>query len=291
MKNFKQIQSFIVVAELHSFSRAAEQQCLSVMAVSKQVKALEQAIGEQLFVRSTRKVSLTEFGERFYQQCKGLQNQWQEVDSFIQHHKHEPQGTLRVCVSHAFGKHLLIKQLKAFNKQYRKIKLEIIFSEEPMLAEFQQGMFDILFAFPELPGITDNLKYRLLYQTNNYLCASKDFIKQYGLPKSTDDLIYYKFINHSLRQPGNQIPLADGGRIMTSQPEIVMNSFESLMTACRDGLGIFLTGDLLADKYLDDGSLVRLFPELSYRQFQLYSFYRPMNYEQPKIRAFIDFYS
>ncbi len=291
MQNIKQIQTFISVAELRSFTKAADKLCVTAMAVSKQVKTLEQTIGEQLFVRSTRKVSMTEFGERFYQQCKGLQNQWQELDSFIQHHKREPQGALRVCVSHAFGKHLLMKRLKAFNDQYRKIKLDIVFSEEPMLTDFQQGRFDILFAFPELPGITDNLKYRLLYKTNNYLCASSDFIQQYGLPNSTEDLVNYKFINHSLRHPSNQIPLADGGRIMTSQPEIVMNSFESLMTACRDGLGIFLTGDLLADKYLKDGTLLQLFPGLNYRQFQLYIFYRPMNYEQPKIRAFIDFYS
>lgn len=290
MENLKQIQAFIAVAELKSFVRAAENRCVTPMAVSKQIKQLEQAIGEQLFERTTRKVSLTEFGELFYRQSKALQSQWLEMDSLVQHHKSEPQGRLTLCVSHAFGKGLLMSRLQAFSERYQKIQLDIVFSEEPRLAEFQQGEIDVLFGFPELPGITDDLNYRRLYKTDNCLCASTDFIRCYGMPKSTDDLIDYKFINHRLRKPSNQIPLANGSNVLMAKPYIIMNSFESLMQACVDGLGIFLTGDLLAKEYIDSGVLVSLFPHLDYRQFQLYLFYRPMQYEQPKIRALIDFY-
>lgn len=291
MNNFKQIVSFLKVAETQSFTQAADKLHLSTMAVSKQVKNLEHSIKEQLLIRSTRQVHLTEFGERFYQQCKLLEQHWQELDAFINSHKLEPQGKLKVGISRAFGKNLFMKKLKSFNEAYPKIELDIQFSEEPKVIEFQESQLDILFGFPELPGITDNLKYRRLYTTKNVLCASKAFVKKHGEPKRVEDLVNFKFLNHSFREPSNRIPLANGETVLTAKPEIIMNSFESLTEACCNGLGIFLTGDLLVERHLAEGSLVALLPHLNYRTFELNLFYRPMNYEQPNIRAFVDFYA
>lgn len=286
----KEIYSFIIISETKSFTLAAEKLHLSSMAVSKQIKNLEHSIKEQLFIRTTRQVNLTEFGERFYLQCKELEQQWQQIDLFINSHKLEPQGKLRICISRSFGQKIFMQKLKAFNLSYSKIELEVQFSEEPKVADFEAGKFDILFGFPELPGITDQLKYKKLYKTKNILCASKEFIKKYGMPEKAEELVNFKYLNHSLRQPLNAIPLANGKSILTAKPEIVMNSFECLTQACLDGCGIFLTGDLLVEKHLKNGLLIELLTSQKYREFELYLFYRPMHYEQPNIRAFIDFY-
>lgn len=291
MNSIKQIMAFIAVAEASSFTLAAAELHLSTMAVSKQVKNLEHAIKEELFIRSTRQVSLTEFGEQFYLQCKRLEKNWLELDEFISSRKLEPQGKLRVCVSRAFGKNIFLKKLREFNLAYPKIELEVELSEEPQMLDFQAGNFDVLFGFPELTGITDNLKYRKLHKTKNILCASKEFVDAYGRPEKIEDLVDFKFINHALREPRNVMRLADGESVLTSMPEIVMNSFDGLTQACLDGCGIVLTGDLLVKKHIEKGRLVVLLPDLNYREFELYLFYRPTHYEQPSVRAFVDFYA
>jgi DNA-binding transcriptional LysR family regulator len=247
-------------------------------------------IGEQLFVRSTRQVTLTEFGEGFYQQCKSVEEHWQSLGGFLQSHKAEPQGKLKIAVSsRTLGLEQLFKKLDAFTSAYPQIELDINVIEEPTLAS-EKDPADILFGFSELPGITDNLKYKHLSTTRNILCASPAFIKKYGMPKKAEDLVNYKFINHSLRNPSNVIKLADGKEVITAKPHIVINSFEALTELCAQGLGIFLTGESLANEKIAQKKLVSILPDLAYREFKVYLFYRPMMYEQANVRAFVDFY-
>lgn len=291
MNNLKQIMTFIAVAESGSFTLAASKLHLSTMAVSKQIKNLEESITEQLFIRSTRQVRLSEFGSRFYHHCKKLERSWQELEEFVGSQKLEPQGKLTVCVSRAFGQELFLSKLKEFSALYPKIRLEVVLCEGHKIANFETEEYDILFGFPEFPSVTDGLKYKKLYDTKNILCASKEFIEKYGRPEKPEDLVNFKFINHSLREPKNVLPLANGQSVLTSDPVIIMNSFEGLTQACVDGFGIYLTGDLLIEKQLQEGRLEVLLPDLNYREFELHLFYRAMQYEQPSIRAFIDFYA
>lgn len=291
MQNYKQILAFLAVAENNSFNRAATKLSLSTMAVSKQIKNLEETINEQLFHRTTRHVELSEFGESFYQQCKELEKHWQDVTDFIESHRIEPQGKLTVVCSHALGQEHLLSRIEEFYELYPKIQLEIHLTEEPTLHFLQDLSADILFGFAELPTITDGLRHRSLYPVKNMLYASPKFIEEFGQPKSAEDLINYKFITHALRQPDNIIKLKRDEQVITSKPTLIMNSFLALMRACADGVGIFLGADVLAEPYLEKGELVEVLPDLPYRCYNMQLFYRATNYEQPAMRAFVDFYS
>lgn len=284
-----QIACFIKVAEHQSFTLAAEQLHITPTAVSKQVKAFEAKLGEQLFIRTTRVVSLTEFGELLYERCKGLQSELDSIAQFIATKKGVPHGKLTVLVSTIMGKQILMPKLKAFYERYPEIELELIFSEEDDALKSQR--YDIFVGFPQIPPYTDLLKYRKVAEVKNILCASPSYIKQHGEPKTAEDLLTAKFISHTLRAPQYALPLADGNKIMTSKPVMLMNNFDALNMACREGIGIFLTGDVLVAEDLAQGKLVQVLADYDFQHYDIYLFYRNTAYEIPKIRSLIEFLS
>ena len=100
----------------------------------------------------------------------------------------------------------------------------------------------------------------------------------------------FPFISHSLRKPALNLPLANGKHIVCPPPILFMDEFNALNQACKDGIGVFLTGDILVEKELSEGTLIQLFPEIKFKCYEIYSFYQSYGYEVPKIRAFLDFY-
>lgn len=287
--NRNQIQCFLHVAELANFTMAAVQLNLTPTAVSKQIKNLEQAIGEQLFLRSTRKVQLTEFGMIFYKKCKVIEDEISSVNQFIESSRAVPQGVLRILVSTITARDWILSHLNDFVTAYPHIELEIDFSEED--AALARPDIDIMVGFPVIPPITETLKYRKMYSTNNILCASKAFIQHYGKPEEGEDLPRFKIISHSLRKPAHFLPLASGEQIYCGKPILYMNQFSALNQACLDGIGMFLTGDILVKHWLASGELVQLLPHYQFRHYEIYMFYRAYDFELPKIRIFLDFFS
>lgn len=130
MYNHAQVNCFLRVAELASFSLAATALYLSPTAVSKNIKNLEQRIGEQLFLRTTRRVDLTEFGRLFYVRCKAIEEQIVAANQFIESNREQPQGELNVLVSTITSKEWVLRHLSHFMDTYPLLRLELDFSEQ-----------------------------------------------------------------------------------------------------------------------------------------------------------------
>ncbi|KTD64046.1 LysR family transcriptional regulator [Legionella spiritensis] len=289
MKINQSLQCFMKAAETLHFATAARMLHITPTALSKQIKKLEQQIGMQLFQRTTRKIILTEMGQRLYQRCRKLDEEITGLNQFIENKKNEPQGTLRVLVSTILARHWLLQHLKEFRALYPKIELELIFTEQDQ--DLADSKADIMMGFPEIPPYTNDLKFRYIYTVKNILCASPDYIERYGLPETKAELSTAHFISHTLRKPKHQLPLADGGYITINRPVLLMNEFDALNQACKDGHGIFLTGDVLVQKELARGELVQILPDIDFRHYRIYLFYRAYDYELPKVRVFVDFYN
>ncbi|MGQ3889265.1 LysR family transcriptional regulator [Legionella sp. CNM-1927-20] len=285
--NHSQIRCFLKVAQ-GNFTLAAQALHLTTTAISKQIKNLEQNLGEQLFHRSTRQVKLTEFGILFYQRCKLIVDEIESIEHFVESSKEVPQGELKILVSTITSKNWILKHLHSFMNNYPKLHLEIIFSEED--ADLARDDIDIMVGFPAIPPATETLKYRKLFQTHNILCASKEFIARYGKPETAAELPQYKIISHTLRKPANFLPLANGDQLTCAKPILYMNNFDALNQACLAGIGLFLTGDTLVKHWLERGDLTQVLPQYQFRQYEIFIFYRAYTYELPKIRAFLNFF-
>ncbi len=287
MYNRGQILSFLKVVELANFSKASQALHITPTAVSKHIKNLEQAIGEQLLLRTTRRVAMTEFGRLFYERCKGIEEQIVAVNQFIESNREQPQGELKVLVSTITSKEWVINHLYQFLETYPLLRLELDFSEQD--DAFARTDIDIMVGFPVIPPLTETLRYRKMYSANNILCASKKFIEEYGMP-TAETLPQFKIISHTLRKPAHFLSLANGGQLQCAQPIVYMNNFDALNQACLAGVGLFLTGDTLVRPWLKSGELIQLLPTYKFRQHDIFMFYRAYDFELPKIRAFIDFF-
>jgi DNA-binding transcriptional LysR family regulator len=288
MKISPQLICFIKAAEFKHFALAAENLNISPTALSKQIKVLEQEIAMQLFVRTTRHVSLTEFGELLYKRCKKIHQEMLQLNQFIENKKGIPQGQLKVLVSTILAKSFILKNLTHFRETYPDIELELIFAEDNVA--FYNKKVDVMVGFPEIVPFTNDLKYRKIHTVSNILCASPNYIKRYGMPLKETDLLNKPLISHTLRKPNHALPLANGKYIEISTPVLLMNQFDALNQACLDGHGAFLTADILVEKYLKSGELINILPQIKFCSYEIYIFYQSYDYELPKVRAFVDFY-
>lgn len=289
MLNFSQLGCFVTVAQQSSFTQAAQLLCISPTAVSKQIKKLEQQLQQALFIRTTRSVKLSEFGELFYQRSVKLLDEVASTEQLIQASKKIPQGNLTVLVSTILSKQFVLKHLKEFVDSYPLIHCELIFSE--LDANFSRQDLDIMVGFPEIPPFTDNLRYRKMFTVENILCASPTLLAKFNEVNRPHDLMTIPFISHSLRKPATSLPLENGEQLLCPAPLLLMDNFAALNQACIDGIGAFLTGNTLVHDALNNKQLLRLLPNIAFKKYDIFFFYQSLKYEHPKVRAFLDFYS
>lgn len=284
MFNFNQIVSFLLISELGSFAAAALRLRISTTAVSKHIKLLEDEVKQVLFIRSTRKVTLTDFGEIFYQEAKELFEKAKSLDYLVKQHQLEPRGRVRIIASATFMPNYLLSKLNIFQQCYPHVELNIEFLETESMD--LKDKFDVLMGFTHTPGLTDMLRSFKLFSIQNTLCAAPALLAHYGTPTQPEDLLKLPFINHILRQPPNVLYLRDDKKILTSSPKILLNNFALLTEACKNGLGALLTADSLVQDALKNGTLISLLPHLKYKHFDILLFYR--NENLPAVRVFLE---
>ena len=131
----KDMSLFVTIVQLGGFSKAAEQHKVSVAAISKRMRKLEETIGIDLFKTDFRNLRLSEFGEKYYEICHDVVKKLQEVGNLIDLEKNEVSGTLNILCSTAFAAKYIQPHLPEFIKQYPDLKLNIEYNERiPNLA-------------------------------------------------------------------------------------------------------------------------------------------------------------
>lgn len=288
MLNYSQIKCFLKVAKYLNYKQAADELCLSTTAVSKQIKNLENQINQKLFIRNTRNVKLTPFGIMMLDKCQKINQETNNLERFIAAQQKTPQGQLKILVSKILAREFILDRLAKFINKYPLIECELIFSEHDN--DLSRSDIDIMVGFPEIPPITDNFKYKIMQPITNILCASPELINKYGMPKSSNDLFKYPFISHSLRKPATELPLKNGSSIQCPAPILFIDDFSALNQACKNGIGVFLTGDRLVANDIEQGKLVQILSDIDFREYQIFTFYRAYEYQIPKVKAFLDFY-
>lgn len=133
MDKFTAIQVFTRVAENRGFTAAARRMGMSVSAVTKAIARLEDELGTQLFHRTTRQLSTTDYGEEFYEKCVRILSELEEAETQLRNRNLTPKGKVSVVVPFSFGRVTLVPELPAFLAAYPDIKLEIAFSDGPVI--------------------------------------------------------------------------------------------------------------------------------------------------------------
>ncbi len=191
MDKLKSLMIFMRSAQCGSFSEAARQLGMAPSAVSRAVLRLEDELGVRLLQRTTRSLTLTEEGKRFYQRCQQILNDLEEAELEVKQSQAMPIGTLRVDLSFTFGKLHIAPVLLQFAAQYPKLKLNVSFNDR-LIDLIEEGID----ATVRIGMSSDSSLIMHHLATARYVtCASPQYLAQYGTPTTLTELLQHRCVN------------------------------------------------------------------------------------------------
>ncbi|WP_410750119.1 LysR family transcriptional regulator [Citrobacter sp. U14242] len=261
MDKIHAMQLFIRVAELESFSRAADTLGLPKGSVSRQIQALENHLGTQLLHRTTRRVQLTQDGMIYYERAKDLLSNLDELDGLFHHDPASISGKLRVDMPIGVAKNLVMPRLPAFLHQYPGLELEL--SSSDRLVDLIREGFDCVVRVGTLKD--SGLIARPLGKLTQINCASPQYLTRFGYPESLEDLASHAVVHYSVnlgtRAPGFEVATDNGTAWVKTGGMLTVNSTETYHAACLAGLGIIQVPRVGVREALRTGTLVEVLPQ------------------------------
>src|SRR5687767_2719526 len=242
------MRAFASVAELGSFTRAADALGLSRAMVSTHVQRLEQRFGLRLLNRTTRKVAVTPAGSDYLEHCRRIFAELAAAEETLRQSKEQPTGRLRVDVAGSFARHLLLPALPPFLARYPGIEVELRVNER---------VVDLIKEGVDLAvrgGVIEDpqLVARPIARSRWILCASPAYLAQRGRPQSVADLGQHILIGSTTAESVQPRPwlFPDGVVPPRLAFGVTVNETEAVMLAAASGVGIAQTLDLMASRAL-----------------------------------------
>jgi DNA-binding transcriptional LysR family regulator len=260
MENYEAIKRFLRVAELGSFTQAAATLGLPKASVSLSIQQLENKLGTQLLHRTTRKVKLTPDGEIFYERGVDLVAEMDELEGLFQTNDATISGLIRVDMSSAMARDIIIPRLPDFFRQYPNIHLDL--SSTDHRVDLVTEGFDCVVRTGVL---TDSgLIARPLGQLTQINFASPSYLSQFGEPTNLKDLNDHWLIHYkaSVSAKFDAFEYWDG-QICTKIPmrsKISVNNIDAYRATCIAGLGITQAPVFDKQALLAEGQLVQIMP-------------------------------
>ncbi len=279
---------FARVAELGSFSRAADRLGLPKSTVSRHIAGLETQLGERLLQRTTRRQQLTEFGQQLLEHARQVALEVEAVALLREQRQAAPSGRLRVSMPSDFANLFLGDMLAAFVALHPAITLELDLS--PRRVDLLAEGIDVAVRIGSLPDDAW-LAARRLTVFSNGLYAAPDYLAERGEPAHPDELLRHQAVR-LLGGQGEPLPwtLRHGDQVWEGLPpgRVNANSPELLLRLARAGGGIAAVPDLFAQPMLQRGLLRRVLPDWCLPPHPAWAVFPGRKLMPAKTRVFID---
>jgi LysR family transcriptional regulator for bpeEF and oprC len=289
MDQLQCMRSFVRVADLHSFTRAADALGLSRAVVSTHVAELERHLRCQLFQRTTRRVGLTSDGVEYLARCQRILAELAAADEALRRTRLSVQGRLRVDVPVVFGRSLLIPALPQFTARYPELQLEVQFNDR--VVDLITEEIDLVVRVG--PVREPQLIARRIVSTRLLTCAAPEYLRTHGVPSDPDELRRHKLVGYlgpDARRPRRWLFQRGTQRRALSLPfNVAFNSVEAQILAANRGAGIVQAMDLMVAEALAIGRLELVLREWSAPGAAISVVCRRALRDSPKIRVFADF--
>jgi DNA-binding transcriptional LysR family regulator len=287
MDKLTSMRAFTRVVQHGSFAAAARELRLSRSAVSKYVIELEQELGAQLLVRTTRSASPTENGQAYYERCIAILADLEEADLAVARLQSEPRGLLRVNAPMSFGTLHLGRAVADFMERYPQLQIQLVLGDQ-QIDPVQEG-FDVTLRIADLPS--SSLIARKIAPARRVVCAAPSYLARRGTPEHPDDLRRHDCLAYGYLATGNQWKLtgADGDHWIHIPWTLCTNNGEVLRDAVVKGRGIALLPTFIVGADLQEGGLRSILTDYAAPEISVYAIYPQTRHLSVKVRAFIDF--
>lgn len=278
---------FVHVADAGSFAAAAERLNMSTGAVSRYITALEEHLGARLLQRTTRRLSLTESGRELQERALRILADLDETVAVVGQHVLNPCGHLRISAPVSFGMRKLAPILPEFCHHYPNITLDVDFSNR--LVDLVNDGIDVALRMTDSPD--PELVIRKITPICMVVCAAPAYLASHSAPKAPSDLVDHAILCFSPLWRSGHLVFRTGTEIthpIQLTPKILSNNGQLLAEMARQGLGVLVQPDFLAEEDFASGALVPLLKEWTCGQLGLYVVYPSRAHLPIKVRVFVD---
>lgn len=282
---------FVQVATLRSFSAAGRKLRLSPSAVSKLVTRLEERLGTRLLVRTTRSLQLTPEGEIYLEKARAILADIHEAERIVAAGgAMVPRGLLRVSASVAFGVHSIVPIIPDFLERYPEIELDISLTDS--VIDIVGERADVAIRAGALRD--SSLKARKLMESRRVIVASPSYAERNGLPATPDELDQHNCLTFNFRPTAEGWPFRDpqsGAHFMrTVQGNFQANNGPTVRSLCVAGVGLARIGQFHVQPDIDAGRLMTVLEDFNPEDIEhVHAVYAGHEHLAARIRAFIDF--
>lgn len=282
------MRSFVRVHETRSFSAAAKDLNLSQPSVSKAVAQLEQELGVQLFLRSTRGLSPTDAGQTFYQHALRTLDQADLAMQSVSGANASLSGTLRVSGTITFMRQHIIPRLAPFMAQHPRLCIDLLL-DDGNIGLVEEGA-EVALRMGKLAS--SSLTARKIGQCRRIVVATPAYLEQHGTPATPGDLAGHAAIILSRGEGGEQVTFSRDGSVaeVTLQPRLRISALEGLRSAVLAGLGVAVASEWIFDDELASGQVVEVLADWRMPPLDLWVVLPGgARHASPQARAFIAF--
>ena len=285
--DWDKLRIFHTVAKSESFTGAGDVLNLSQSAVSRQISTLEESLGVVLFHRHARGLILTEQGEILQKATEEIANRLQLIEGKLADTRQLPEGPLTVTISDFLGTTWLAPRLGGFRESYPDIQLTVLFDERIFNIGMREADAAIRLHKPKQRDVI----VRPLTTINFHICASKNYLKAHGTPKTVEDLKKHYLITFPpdalspVEQPGWILSLAETDQ-QDSNNILLMNSIYAIYKSVQADVGIAILPDYLINK---NETLEVILPEHQRPPVDVFFVYAEERRNSKRINSFRDF--
>ena len=283
-----EMEAFVRSMEAGSFSAAARDLKLSPSSLSKMVTRLERSLNVRLVARSTRRVAPTAEGELFLARCRRVLAELADAEMEIGRAREKPRGRLRMHMGIGFGMSQGVAALPRFFARHPEVELDLALEDrrvDPLHENFEISTW----SFPPQGA---NLVARKLFDYERILCASPDYLKRHGKPRTPDDLARHRCMvvaGLSGQSPWT-FETAAGRRDFEVMPAINVNNADTKYRFTLAGMGIAQFSEYIVAEGLREGRLVRVLDRFHRAEpLTQYAIYPRDRHRLPRVAAMLEF--
>jgi DNA-binding transcriptional LysR family regulator len=291
MDMLRNMKIFVEVAEANSFTAAAQNLDATTGYISRSVSELEVHLRTRLLNRTTRRIALTEAGERYLRRCRSILAAIGEAEAEAADAHAKPVGTLRVHAMSSIGQHYVVPAIAAYQERHSEVKVELTLSQS--VPDLLEEGYDV--AVRTSPDTLPDSNYisQKLGVVRSVLCAAPSYLEAHGVPASVADLANHTCLQVSLPPvfPLDRWHLigADGEyEFQLPDGRFKVNVPDAMVVALREGMGIGALPTLAIRSAFRSGALVRVLPDYYLQQLNIYAVYASRQYLDAKIKTWIE---
>lgn len=286
MDTIQSLRVFREIVAAGSFAAAAQRLDMSAPMVSKHLANLEKQLGARLLHRSSRRLSLTELGQTYFDYCLQALDTLERGQQALSGSEHQSQGVLRVTAPVWFANRKVAQLLLDYQMRFPEVTLDMSLSNHKV--DLVAEGFDLALRVMREPA--PHQIARLICPTPFHLVASPEFVAKHGMPRNCAEVMRLPAISPSyLQQPSFEFLGPEGTESLRLNPLMRSDNTNLTYYSALGGAGLAYLPEWLVMDDLNSGRLLRLLPNYTEELQQLHAVYASRRYLTPKVRSFIDF--